>query len=448
MKQLRAYQQLASDRGVRENLLIADACGTGKTITSIDIIKRIRCALARPVLIVVPSGTVKLQWFNALVEQGIGRGEIYWLDSKATAIEIDCAIDVPFNTQIIVLTHYEALRKHAKTLTHYRFSLVVADECHRIKNRKAQRTTALKSIKADRKIGLSGTPYTTPSDVWSIYNWLYPDFFTSYWRFFDAHINYRTRVLRSGQTIKEVQSQPLRDPANFARLMRQFTIQRTKEDVRADLPPKIETYVKLEMGKLQASYYRKLLEADDPIVELADGVETSVSIVLTQILRKIQLTTDPSLLELPTGASVKLDWIRDWIEDNPNESVLIATRFRATAERLAQELDGFTLVVGGKRGTIDSSVRHIVGTISAMSEGLDLPHIDNTICIDTEYSPILMQQLMDRTHRINIDVPKNIYYLQCENTADAIVDMCWRNHWNTAELIKQYLNGRESELVP
>lgn len=484
MKYLRAYQQIASDRGTRENLLIADACGTGKTITGIDIVKRVRYAVAKPVFIVVPSGTVKLQWYNALIEQlEVGACDyIQWVDSSTR--------DWLVEPGTIILTHYEAMRKHIKKLSTVTYSLVVADEAHRIKNRKTQRTTALKSIKADKKIALTGTPYTTPSDVWSIFNWLYPQFFTSYWRFFDAHINYIEKVvqlgfsidvktfngirndcakgfdetylldkykltagklksvLSRGQVIKEVQPNALRDPANFARLMRQFTIQRTKEDVRADLPPKIETYVQLEMGSTQANYYRKLLAADDPIVELADGVETSVSIVLTQILRKTQITSDPALLGLPTGASVKLDWVREWLEDNPNESVLIATRFRAVAEQLAKELDGFTLVVGGKRGTIDSSVRRIVGTISAMSEGLDLPHIDNTICIDTETSPILMQQLMDRTHRINIDVPKNIYYLQCVNTVDALVDMCWRSHWNTAELVKHYLNGRESELTP
>lgn len=445
MKLLRAYQQVASDRAMRENLLIADACGTGKTITSIDVVKRVRATVTKPVLIVVPSGTVKLQWFSALVEQDVH--EIYWLDSNDKGVADLSSIFLFNNPTGVILTHYEALNKWVKKdlFKKISFSLVVADECHRIKNRKAQRTIALKAIKADKKIGLSGTPYTTPSDIWSIYNWLDPKFFSSYWAFFNAHINYRERTLRSGQTIKEVLPQPLRDPANFARLMRQFTIQRTKEDVRADLPPKIETYVNLEMGALQRRYYSNLLNAVDPIVELAEGVETTVGIVLTQILRKIQVTTDPALLGLPVGASVKLDWVREWLADNPNESVLIATRFRGVAERLAAELEGFTLVVGGKRGAIDSSVRRIVGTISAMSEGLDLPHIDNTICIDVETSPILMQQLIDRTHRINIDVAKNIYYLQCVNTADKLVDMCWRNHWNTAELIKHYLNGKESE---
>lgn len=437
MKELRPYQTIAVERALAQPLLIADACGLGKTIEAIEAIKLLRKQIAKPVLIVVPSGNVKLQWFNELQAQGIDAAHIVWLDSNSKIPELD--------SQSVVLTHYEALRKHVKSLARFYYSVIVADEAHRIKNRKALRTTAIKSLKAYRRIALTGTPYDkNPADVWSILNWLDPDFFSSYWRFFNAHISYHEQRVAGGAVVKVVNSSPLQDAQGFARVLRPYMIQRKKEDVRADLPPRIEQYIDLEMSPKQASAYRKIEHADDPYVELAEGIETSVQIILTQILRRIQITTDPALLGLPGGSSVKLDWVMEWLEDNPNESVIIFTRFRETALLLKSQLgDKFKLIVGGNRAAITSDDRYIVGTISAMGEGLDLPHIDHAIFIDVEWSSILMQQAIDRIHRINITNAKNIYYLRCVGTVDELVHNAIRLKWSTKELAERYLNGRK-----
>lgn len=438
MKTPRPYQEIAIERATRQCLLIADACGLGKTLEAIETAKILQARVSKPVLIVTPSATVKLQWFNQLIEQGISEDRIYWLDS-ATKID-SSAIQ---HSGAVILTHYEALRKHIDTLAPIYFSIVVADEAHRIKNRKALRTIALKRIKAYRKLALTGTPYDkNPADIWSILQWLDPSFFTSYWRFFDAHVSYKEITVRRGQKVKQVNPSPLQDAANFARTLRPFMIQRKKEDVRADLPPRIEQYIDLEMGQAQARAYRKIADARDPIVDIGEGLEASVSIVLTQILREIQITTDPALLGLSGASSVKLEWLTEWLEDNANESVIIFTRFRDTAEKIYATLGANAkLIVGGKRATITPDDKLIVGTISAMGEGLDLPHIDNAIFLDVEWSSILMQQAIDRIHRINIENAKNIYYLRCANTVDALVHQAIRAKWNTKELAERYLNG-------
>lgn len=442
MKTPRPYQQYAIDRAARQNVLIADACGLGKTLQAIETIKRVQPRIEKPALVVAPSATVKLQWYNALIEQGICAERILWLDSSTKKVPEKIAAIEP--AQLVILTHYEAVRKHAPTLQPLFFSVVVADEAHRIKNRKALRTTALKAIQAYRKIALTGTPYDRdPSDIWSILQWLDPDFFRSYWRFFDAHINYQQVTVKRGVTVKQILASPLRDAESFARTLWPYMIQRRKDDVRDDLPPRIDQFIDLEMSSAQARAYQTIAEAEDPIVELAEGLETSVSIVLTQILRLIQITTDPGLLGLTDVSSVKLDWLADWLEDNPNESVIIFTRFRATAEKLHAQLgDRFKLIVGGKRAQITSADRYIVGTISAMGEGLDLPHIDNAIFIDVEWSSIMMQQAIDRIHRINITNAKNVYYLRCAGTVDHLLHTALRQKWSTKEIAEAYLNGR------
>lgn len=438
MKTPRTYQLEAIARGVRQSLLIGDKCGLGKTLEAIEIAKHVQAQIGKPVLIVAPSETVKLQWRDALTDQGIPATGILWLDSNTKGWQAE------LTNETYILTHYEAMRKHAKELSKQYFAVVIADEAHRIKNRKALRTTALKTINAYRKIALTGTPYDkNPADIWSILNWINPSFFTSYWRFFNAHIAFKEVTVKRGTTVKQVLDQPLRDPANFARTLRPFMIERTKEDVRSDLPEKIENWIDLEMGKQQSATYTRIAEAEDPIVDLGNGTETTVSIILTQILRLIQVTTDPSLLGLLGASSVKLDWLADWLEDNPNESVIIFTRFRATAEKLAALYPQLHLIVGGNRAHVDANVKHIVGTIAAMGEGLDLPHIDNAIFLDVEWSSILMQQAIDRIHRINITNAKNLYYLRCVGTVDALLHRAIRNKWSTKQIAEEYLNGKK-----
>jgi superfamily II DNA or RNA helicase len=356
-----------------------------------------------------------------------------------------------------VLTHYEAMVKWQTLLAQTYFSVIIGDEIHRIKNRQTKRSKVIKTLRAYRKIGLSGTVYDrNPADIHSILQWLAPDFFTSYWRFFNTHVNSelvvvkkekrdtRGNVIEAAVTVQQVSKQPLKDATNFARTLRPFMIQRKKEDVRSDLPAKIEQYIDLEMGKKQAQLYYTIKDAPDPVVTIGEGVQTSVSIILTRILREIQVTTDPSLLGLTDVPSVKLEWLHEWLADNPQESVIIFTRFRDTALKLHQQLgDQFKLIVGGNRAEITPQDRYIVGTISAMGEGLDVPHIDNAIFIDCEWSSILMQQAIDRIHRINIDNAKNIYYLRCINTADMLLHEALRNKWSTKELTEHYLNGRK-----
>jgi len=452
MKIPRDYQLIAIERGKRQNLLIADACGLGKTLEACCIAKGLVPQIKKPALVIAPNETVKLQWRAELTDQGFEN--VYWLESKDRALETFLTI----NPTGVVLTHYEAMVKHIAKLSAIYWSVIIADEAHRIKNRKAKRSMAIKQLRSYKRIALTGTPYDrNPADIHSILQWLEPQFFTSYWSFFNTHVNSEIvvikkaktdragNVLEAEKTVQQVNaSKPLKDAVSFARTLRPFMIQRSKEEVRSDLPEKIEQYIDLEMSRKQLALYNTIKNAVDPVVELAPGVDTTLQIALTRILREIQVTTDPTLLDVPDVPSVKLEWLQGWLEDNPQESVIIFTRFKQTALKLHKQLgEQFKLIVGGDRATITPQDRYIVGTIAAMGEGLDLPHIDNAIVIDREWSSILMAQMADRIHRINITNAKNFYYLRCVGTVDSLVDQALAQKWSTKELAAHYLNGRK-----
>jgi SNF2 family DNA or RNA helicase len=451
----RPHQLEAIATGLRKNILLADECGLGKTLTAIELAKAIRNKLQAPILIVVTK-SIKLQWIKALQEQGIGEGEIVTLSAKG--FEGDASIKAPY-----ILAHYEAVVKQVDNLRQTYFGLIVLDEAHKIRNRKTLRTQAVKKLRAFRKIAMTGTPWDrNPADAWSICNFLDPQFFRSYWKFYNAHINFKEVRVGFNKYVKQISpTQPLANPEGFARVMRIVTIRRYKKEVRSDLPERIDQVVPIAMAPDQARIYKKISEAEDVITQIAEGVEVSTPIVLTEILRLIQATTDPELLGVTGISSAKLDWLKAWLDENHEQPFIIFTRFRDTAEKIAallkegtstgdwEPFDNVKLITGGtKREIVTAQDRVIVGTIAAMGEGLDLPHIDYAIFLDVEWSSILMQQAIDRIHRINIENVKHCIFLQAEGTVDELVYSAVINKWSTQELAHKYIEGRKLQSVP
>lgn len=441
----RAYQLEAIARGTRSNYLLADECGLGKTLTAIETVKAITAEHNAPALIIIPK-SLRQQWYNALVAQGVSADRIVILDSSASRLEAVVELtssDRPFQYPAIILSHYEAVVKHHTSLQRLQYSVIICDEAHRIKNRKAQRTQAIKGLRAWRKIALTGTPFDrNPADAWSILNWLEPAFFRSYWRFFEAHVSYTATPLGNGTVAKTPKG--IADVERFTRVLRQYSMRRLKTDVREDLPAKIETYIPITMGPAQQRIYTKLCDTPDYDIKI-DDVSIPMPIVLTQILQRIKATTDPTLLGLK-APSAKLEWVQEWVEDNDTESVIIFTRFRETAIKLHELLGGVLIVGGTQRPNVTPANRLIIGTTAAMGEGLDLPWIDNAIFVDCEYSSILMTQAIDRIHRISITSAKHIMYLVCEGTDDELVYGAVRDKLTMAEMVTRFLRGENHKL--
>lgn len=459
----RSYQLEAIEYAQRKNALIADECGLGKTLVAIETAKEFVAQIHKPALIVLPK-TLRSQWYAALINQGITPDRILIVDTFDTSQEITNAIavleDATVNNsldQSFILVHYECLVKHIDTLCKTFYAVIIADEAHRIKNKKAQRTIALKRLQSYRRIAMSGTPYDkNPADIWSILNWLDPIFFKSYWNFFNAHIDFKEintkpsvkKSVENGRSVTTVTPgvpvkiiKGVKDLDRFSLTLHRNMIRRYKKDVAPELPPRIDTVISIEMNKDQARVYNKIKAIDDITADI-DGVEFDIRIVLTHILRLMQCTSDPTILDLK-ASSAKLEYLKEWLEDNQDQSVIVFTKFRDVAEKIHKEiLPEAKLIIGGKnKPQIDHSVTRIVGTIAAMSEGLSLEHIDNAIFIDLEWSSILMQQALDRIHRINITAPKNVYYLICSGTVDELVYNALQNKWDNSDLINAYLKG-------
>jgi SNF2 family DNA or RNA helicase len=164
----------------QKSRLLGDDMGLGKTDQAIWIDQENRKGREGRIktLIVAPKSVLPA-WQEALERET--NGPIYIIDPKKRAEFEKAASDG--RKPGYFLCHWEALRL-MPGLRNVDWFHIVADEVHRAKSRKAQQTQALKSLRTEYKTGLSGTPAdNAPQDLWSIVNWLWPSFYTSYWSF-------------------------------------------------------------------------------------------------------------------------------------------------------------------------------------------------------------------------------------------------------------------------
>ena len=107
-----------------------------------------------------------------------------WLVSERTIDVINGGREqIPSNPDVVII-NYDVLTKYAKPLQSRTWDMVIMDEVHKIKNPKAKRTVVAVSIKARRKVLLTGTPITNrPIELQPIAGYLDYDSFGSFFNF-------------------------------------------------------------------------------------------------------------------------------------------------------------------------------------------------------------------------------------------------------------------------
>jgi SNF2 family DNA or RNA helicase len=388
-----------------------------------------------PIYLVVCKKGNRNQWIATIKEQDPGCEVEVW-EGPDDYIPITSA--QPF----WVVTHYECVLKLWPLLRKHLWGAFILDEAHRIKNRNAKWTNAIKQIEAVRKLALTATPMErNPADYWSILNWLYPDIFRSYWSFRKKYADievswagYEKVVGIKNLPALEAELRPFRDRA-------------TKESEAKDLPPLIETEVSIELSKAEKDLYKTVRKADDILIDLTDfDIEQSMVVKnkLGRLIKLQQIATDPSLV----GASIsstKLSWVDEYIADAPTEKIAVVTKFRDTALMLAHKYGGAIIVGGGSTAGLPTlkDFRHgscnlLFGTVAAIKEGYDLPEGQTLIFVDVDWSSTAMTQTMNRFHRLGIDAPKNVIYLLAKGTVDAYIYKALRNKWTQKQLLDNW----------
>ncbi|KAF2750328.1 hypothetical protein M011DRAFT_465097 [Sporormia fimetaria CBS 119925] len=152
----------------------------------------------------------------------------------------------------IVVTTYEAFQAEQTWFKHsFIWRYVVLDEGHKVKNSSSLISSALKSVSAEYRLILTGTPLQNNlTELWALLTWLYPDVFTAKTEklFKDSFDLSRGQV--NQQTMDDARG-----------LLELIMLRRMKdsEGVDLNLPPKEEVLLYVPLTPMQRFWYTRLL---------------------------------------------------------------------------------------------------------------------------------------------------------------------------------------------
>lgn len=418
--------------------LIGSEMGTGKTHEAIELGKLWK--QAGPVLIVAPRNVLG-SWAEKY-EQQQPNARVITCGRKPKERQ-EFIRKLKWHEADYGLVHWEAVRLISKDLKNVMFSLIVADECHRMSNRKTQQTRALKSLKAKHKLAMSGTASgDKPEGLWSILHWLYPKEYTSYWRFRKTYC--QEELQRRGnatytQIVGVKNMQELHDriaPFYVRHLKRETCCTDHPGGVMNYLPEKSYDKVMVSLNKEQRRLYDQMRKEMVAWIGEHEEDPLMASAIVAQLVRLNQISlgtpeiSDEGRVRLTTP-STKVDAAKEIITDEPGKQFVVMTSSKQAAN-LAVDALPRAAALHGDVGQKDREARikqftsgelqTIVGTIATMGEGVDgLQYASDTmIFLDRMWSSIRNKQAEDRLHRQGQESSAlQIIDIMAENTLDA-----------------------------
>ena len=145
--------------------ILADDMGLGKTIQAISILSGFS-ANSRSIVI-----CPKTLLFNWAAEINKFNKSLSYIIYEGTQKERKKILD-NFNVNILFAS-YSIIQNDIEQLSQIEFDYIILDEAQHIKNAAAQRTKAIKKLKAKHRMALSGTPIeNNPTELWSIFDFL------------------------------------------------------------------------------------------------------------------------------------------------------------------------------------------------------------------------------------------------------------------------------------
>jgi SWI/SNF-related matrix-associated actin-dependent regulator 1 of chromatin subfamily A len=394
----------------REGTLLADEMGLGKTIQAIGVINADKGI--KSVLIVCPA-SLKLNW---------GRELRKWLTRPMTIQSVGAGIG--WGKADITIINYEMLSKHAAKVTGTEFDLAVIDESHRIKNPKAQCTKVFQTIKAAKRIAMTGTPILNrPIELWTSLIWLDPakwnkrsGYFQK--RYCGAFMGEWGWVNDGATHLDELQEV----------LRTSCMVRRLKKDVLSELPPKV---AKAELAKWN-EFEARIAEAEQALAAAKNDEAYAEAIKALKEAQGVAFEEMSAVRHATAIAKVPfvVDFVTELLEDS-DEKIVVFAHHRDVVDALINGLAQFGPVklVGGmseadKQASVDRfqkdpSCRVFVGNIQAAGVGITLTASSHVVFAELDWTPARISQAEDRCHRIGQFDSVLVQHLVLEESLDS-----------------------------
>lgn len=409
----------------RHTAILADEMGLGKTMQAITTIRLLlHCGEVRTVLLICPKPLVT-NWqreFSVwapevpvlVIEGDQDRRRWQW---QLTGVAVRIANYELLNRDRAVFEGLDAQEKPVH------FNLVVLDESQRIKNRSGATAQAARAISRGRSWALTGTPVENSSeDLVGIFEFLTPGYLS-----------------------------PEMKPSKMGRMIGDYLLRRTKDQVLTDMPPKLFRDAALELSPEQRETYQ--MAQDDGVLRLTEmGNSATIQHVFELVLRLKQICNfDPA-----TGASAKLERLEADLEEvaASGRKAIIFSQWVETLTELARRLERFgTLEYHGRipssrrddvirRFREDDSRHVLLMSYGAGSVGLNLQFCNYVFLFDRWWNPAVEDQAINRAHRIGVSGTVTVTRFLMVDTIEERINLVLEEK---RELFDTILSGAERE---
>ncbi|CAC9657746.1 DEAD/DEAH box helicase [bacterium endosymbiont of Bathymodiolus sp. 5 South] len=403
--------------------ILADDMGLGKTLQTLTHLSCLKTQkrLKKPVLVVVPTSLIA-NWKNEVKKftPNLNLLSLYGGVERFEAFEKIAEAD-------ILLTSYALIYRDIDKFTEYHFSYIILDEAQKIKNPKTKMFVAIKSLKSDFRLALSGTPIENHlGELWSIFSFLMPGF-----------LHNQTAFKKKYQTpIEKHLDQDKQKMLN--QRIRPFMLRRTKAEVLPELPAKSEIIKYTQFNEKQAALYESIritMEAKVREAIAQKGLAKSHIMLLDALLKLRQVCCDPQLVKIEMAKKVeesaKLQLFLDLLEEllSENRKILVFSQFTSMLSILQDQLErkniSYTKLTGATKKREEVIEKFTSGqadvfliSLKAGGVGLNLTEADTVIHYDPWWNPAVENQATDRAHRIGQTKAVFVYKLIIENSIE------------------------------
>jgi len=403
---------------------MADDMGLGKTIQVITLILKMKedGKLKKPILVVCPT-TLMGNWMKEL--------EMFAPSLKAVIYHgSERQLDVKND---IILTTYAIMRIDVEDLKKQGWAMIIVDEAQNIKNPDTAQTLAIKSIKSDVKIAMTGTPVENRlTELWSIFDFINHGYLGALKEF---QKSYAVPIERFKEISRATKLKMSVSPFVLRRL-------KTDKSVISDLPEKLVLNDYCYLAKAQAVLYEKTLNEMMEKISGFSGINRRGNIFkLITALKQIcnhphQFLKGGEMSKELSGKMEKCVALVQNIIDN-DEKTLIFTQYKEMGDILCRILNdecGVTpsffhgsLNVNQREKLIEDfqtnpETKVMILSLKAGGTGLNLTSATNVIHYDLWWNPAVEDQATDRTYRIGQEKNVMVHRLITLGTFEEKID--------------------------
>lgn len=388
-------------------VLLADEMGLGKSLQALAYLK---ISKNYPAVVICPS-SAKWVWKNEARKH---------LNMASKIIEGQTVRDIKnIHKYKLIIINYDILIYWLDYLKQINPQLIIIDEVHLQKNRKAKRTKAIQQLTKGKKhiIAISGTPLLNrPSELFTTLKLLWPYKFYSFW-------NYAFRYCKPFQSRWGWNFNGAENLEELHGILKQIgMIRRLKADVLKELPDKIRTVVQLPICK-KSEYY-------DAVNNFLDWLGKQDPNKAERAARAEKLVKIGYLKRLAAKLKMKyvIQWVENFLEDS-NEKLVLFCCHKNIIKRLQKHFPKNSVFIDGsvkskdrdiavQKFQTDPSVRLFFGNIKAAGEVITLTAAATLAFVELDFVPAKHAQAEDRIHRIGQKSVTNFYYLVAKGTIE------------------------------